>query len=163
MSFTRFHDDPNRIKKQLQQATDPGRYILNVPGNGPKPCFMDDPYMRMQKWGANLMTNSINLESELKGLNRPINRDCSEFNYKNPSLQTQSQKIEYPSCPSFTDQTRASNPAWNTLDAEIDNTYPLFLNPQANVCMPFQNNLNSRLLEKDYFVAKPICPLDKNN
>ena len=52
MSFTRFHDDPNRIKKQLQQATDPGRYILNVPGNGPKPCLMDDPYMRMPKMGC---------------------------------------------------------------------------------------------------------------
>ena len=38
----RFHDDPCRIKKQLQESTGPGRYMLNVPGNGPKPCFMED-------------------------------------------------------------------------------------------------------------------------
>jgi len=163
MSFTRFHDDPNRIKKELQQSTDPGRYILNVPGNGPKPCFMMDPYMRMQKWGANLMTNSINLESELLGLNKPLNRDNLKYNYNNQDFKVNSQQVVYPNCVPFTEQTRATNPAWTALDAEIDNTYPLFLNPQANVCIPFQNNLNSRILEKDYFVAKPICPLDKIN
>jgi len=27
----------------------------------------------------------------------------------------------------------------------------LFLNPQENVCYPFENNLNTSLLEKDYF------------
>ena len=29
----RFHDDPCRINKQLQESTDPGRYMLNVPGS----------------------------------------------------------------------------------------------------------------------------------
>ena len=27
MAFTRFHDDPARIKKQLQESTDPGRWL----------------------------------------------------------------------------------------------------------------------------------------
>ena len=89
MSFTRFHDDPCRINKQLQESTDPGRYMLNVPGNGDKPCFMEDPYIRLQKWGANLHTNTINLESELIGLsinknkNRNNNRDCITGNLNN--------------------------------------------------------------------------------
>ena len=61
MAFTRFHDDPDRIRKELQQSTDPGRWIMNVPGNGESPCFVDDPYIRIQKWGANLRTNTINL------------------------------------------------------------------------------------------------------
>ena len=30
MSFTRFHDDEARIKKQLQEQTYEGRYMLNV-------------------------------------------------------------------------------------------------------------------------------------
>ena len=34
MAFTRFNDDPCRVSKQLQQSTDQGRWILNVPGNG---------------------------------------------------------------------------------------------------------------------------------
>ena len=80
MSFTRFHDDPCRIKKQLQESTDQGRYMLNVPGNGDKPCFMNDPFIRMQQWGANLMTNPIDLESDLKGMSRNLNRDFSSDN-----------------------------------------------------------------------------------
>ena len=37
MAFTRFNYDECRTKKILQQATGPGRYMLNVPGNGCKP------------------------------------------------------------------------------------------------------------------------------
>jgi len=43
MAFTRFHDDPARVAKQLQQQTDQGRWAIDVPGNGDKPCFMLDP------------------------------------------------------------------------------------------------------------------------
>ena len=76
MSFTRFHDDPCRVAKQLQQSTDPGRWILNVPGNGDKPEYMADPQIRIQTWGGNLMTNCVDLESELRGVNRRANKDC---------------------------------------------------------------------------------------
>ena len=76
MAFTRFHDDPCRIKKDLQELTGLGRYMLNVPGNGVNMPFMEDPYIRMQKWGSNLMTNTVNLESDLMGLTRSSNRDC---------------------------------------------------------------------------------------
>ena len=76
MAFTRFRDDPARISKQLQQSTDPGRWILNVPGNGDTPSYMADPQVRIQTWGANLMTNSVLLEGELRGVGRLLNRDC---------------------------------------------------------------------------------------
>ena len=77
MSFTRFYDDPCRIEKQLQESTGTGRYMLNVPGNmGDNPCYMEDPYIRAQKWGGNLRTNTINLESDLMGLSRNLNNDC---------------------------------------------------------------------------------------
>jgi hypothetical protein len=35
------------------------------------------------------------------------------------------------------------------------------LNPQENVCMPFQNNLNTQLLERDNFTPKIPCPMNK--
>lgn len=154
MSFTRFHDDPCRIQKQLQESTGPGRYMVNVPGNGLKPCFMVDPYMRMQKWGANLMTDTIDLESRLMGLDRNLNKDCTQYDEK----PTKSKRVFYPSCAPFTDQTRSTNPAWTARDLEQVHRYILPLNPQENVCMPFQNNLSTRLLEKDYYVAKAPCP-----
>ena len=154
MSFTRFHDDPCRIEKQLQEMTDPGKYMINKPGWGTNPCFMEDPYMRMQQWGANLMTNSINLESELLGLYKPLTRDC--YQYQNFNVPTQEKS--YPKAMPFTDQTRATNPAWTARDLEQVNWYILPLDPQENVCIPFQNNLNTRLLERDYFVPTAPCP-----
>jgi hypothetical protein len=157
MSSTRFHDDPCRIQKQLQEQTGLGRYMLNVPGNGDKPCFMEDPHIRMQKWGANLMTNPRNLESDLMGLTRASSRDCaSENNYKTQAVTTS--KINYPSCDStITDQSRATHPAWMSRDLEQVNWSILPLNPQENTCMRFQNNLSTRLLEKNAYVAEVPC------
>jgi hypothetical protein len=154
MSFTRFHDDPARIEKQLQESTGLGRYMLNVPGNnGDQPCFMEDPFIRMQKWGANLMTNTINLESDLLGLTRKINRDTlGENNYKTTAVT--SEKKTYPICQPSTDQSRATLPAWTFRDLEQVNWAILPLNPQENTCFTFENNINTRLVEKDSFVPR---------
>ena len=155
MSFTRFHDDPCRVKKQLQEATGPGRYMINKPGWGDKPCFMEDPYMRMAQWGANLQTNTINLESDLLGLTRPFTKDCESNNFK--TAEVKSSPISYPVCNPFTEQSRVTNPAWWYRDLEQDHKYILPLNPQENTCKPFQNNLNTRILEKDNFITKVPC------
>ena len=156
---TRYNSDACRISKKLQQMTDQGRYIMNVPGLGEYPAFIEDPYIVPQKWGANLRTNSINLDSELRGVNRPLNKDClgkdvyQQFNFS-------SQPIRYPiNNKNITEQSRAIAPAWEVRDAEqVDWYYPP-LNPQENTCIPFLNNLNTRILEKDYFIAKVPCNL----
>jgi hypothetical protein len=161
MAFTRFKYDECRTKKSLQQATDPGKWILNVPGNGDKPYYMEDPQIIPQKWGGNLRTNTINLESELRGVNRFLSKDClgkDEYQHFNVSNQA----IQYPSSSQLTtEQSRATNPAWWYRDLEqVDWQYPP-LNPQANVCLPFQNNLSTRILEKDYFTPKRDCVLNE--
>ena len=161
MAFTRFKYDECRTKKSLQQATDPGKWILNVPGNGDKPYYMEDPQIIPQKWGGNLRTNTINLESELRGVNRFLSKDClgkDEYQRFNVSNQA----IQYPSSSQLTtEQSRATNPVWWYRDLEqVDWQYPP-LNPQANVCLPFQNNLSTRILEKDYFTPKRDCVLNE--
>ena len=161
MAFTRFKYDDCRTKKSLQQATDQGRWILNVPGNGANPCYMEDPQIIPQKWGANLRTNTINLESDLMGVNRQLTRDCLGKNeYQRYNVPNEA--IQYPTCSQLTtEQSRATNPAWWYRDlAQTDWSYPP-LNPQANVCIPFQNNLSTRILEKDYFTPKRDCVLDE--
>ena len=157
MAFTRFKYDDCRTKKSLQQQTDPGRWILDVPGNGSQPCYIEDPQIIIQKWGANLRTNTINLESDLLGVNRTLSRDClGKDNYLNYNVSNS--PISYPVCNQvFTDQSRATNPAWWYRDLEqVDWYYPP-LNPQENTCLPFQNNLSTRILEKDYFTPKRDC------
>lgn len=161
MACTRFFYDPCRTKKQLQQATDPGRWILNVPGNGASPCYMEDPQIIPQKWGANLRTNTINLESDLRGVNRQISRDCLGKN-EYQKYNVPNQAIQYPTCVNLTtEQSRATNPAWWYRDLEQTDWYYPPLNPLANTCLPFQNNLNTRILEKDYFTPKRDCVLDE--
>jgi hypothetical protein len=161
MAFTRFKYDECRTKKELQQSTDSGRWILNVPGNGANPCYMEDPQIIIQKWGGNLRTNTINLESELRGVNRHMSRDClGKDNYQ--MYNVPSEAIKYPTCNNlFTEQSRATNPAWWYRDIEqVDWQYPP-LNPQVNVCVPFQNNLSTRILEKDYYTPKRDCVVDE--
>lgn len=163
MACTRIYYDPCRTKKELQQSTDPGRYILNVPGNGSDPCYIEDPQIIIQKWGANLRTNTINLESELMGINKPLSRDClGKDNYQNYNVPNH--PIKYPSCNNlYTEQSRATNPSWWYRDLEqVDWYYPP-LNPQENTCLPFQSNLSTRILEKDYFTPKRDCVINETN
>jgi len=163
MAFTRFKYDECRVKKHLQQSTDPGRWIMNVPGNGSHPDYMADPAIRLQKWGANLRTNVINLESDLLGVNRMMSKDClGKDNYKNFNVPNQA--IQYPNNVDLTTgQSRTTNPAWWYRDREqVDWYYPP-LNPQENTFLPFLNNLNTRILEKDYFTPKRDCVINETN
>jgi hypothetical protein len=172
MSFTRFHDDPCRIVKQNQQMTDQGRYILNVPGNGPNPCYMKDPQIIPQKWGGNIWTNLVDVQSNLRGLNDKLSkRDCIDENKlnktiynnlggKNKEIEMFSQ--EFPSCSTLTtDQSRVTNPAYLYRDLEQVDWYYLPLDPQENIFLPFQHNLNTRILERDYYQTTNDCPLNE--
>jgi hypothetical protein len=163
MSFTRFHDDPARIRKQLDESTFAGRYFLNTPGPGISMPFYEDPQLRLQKWGATLTTNTVNLESDLLGVNRNLSRDClGKDNYLKYNVPNEA--ISYPRCnQTFTDQSRTTHPAWWYRDLEqVDWYYPP-LNPQENTCLSFQNNLSTRILEKDYFTPKRDCLLTQSN
>jgi len=159
MAFTRFHDDPCRIQKKLQETTGAGRYILNMPGTGDMPAFMDDPFIRMQKWGANLMTNTVNLESDLRGLTRHLSRDYKQSDeYTKRAVKTET--VKYPTIQAMTEQPRATHPAWTARDLEQVNWYLLPLDPQENTCFTFENNISTRILEKDNYVT---CPPNLKN
>lgn len=149
MSFTRFRDDPDRIKKQLEEWTFAGRYQLNVPGPGIDLPFQEDAQIRMQKWGANLRTNAINIESDLIGLNRDAHY-LNNYVDKMPA----STMPYYPEAQPFVEESRASHPAWTYRDAVGPRwEYPL-INPQANLEKGFHDNIQTRILEKDYYVPK---------
>ena len=168
MAFTRFHDDPARITKQLQQQTDQGRYALDVPGNGAKPCFMLDPQIIPQKWGGNLWTHSTDIQSSLLGIDRQLNRDClfgaslEQDKYKRQTVHAS--PIDYPVCDSFltTEQSRTIMPAWTARDLTQNHAYILSENPQSHTEIPFQSYTSSRILEKDHFKRQYDC-LPTNN
>lgn len=155
MSFTRFHDDPARIKKQTEESSFAGKYFLTTPGPGKNLPFVEDPQMRLQFWGANLMSNTVNLESDLRGLSRKLNRDDIKQNeYKMNAAGARS--ISYPNMPSFIDESRATHPAWMYRDIDGPRWEEPFINPQANVEKKFPDNIQSRILAKDNY--SPIIP-----
>jgi len=167
MSFTRFNYDDCRTEKLLQESTGPGRYILNTPGWGDKPTFYNDPQIRMQKWGGNLRHvpdgNAIDIHSDLIGITRKLSKDCKSNKYPNKSV-VRSQKVSYPICKeSVVEESRTTHPAWMYKDLEQNNKQYLHLDPQENVIIGFQNNLNTRLLERDNHKAKIPCIISNNN
>jgi|TARA_Y100000389_G_C17420234_1_gene496267 hypothetical protein len=163
MAFTRFNYDKCRTEKNLQQATGPGRYILNVPGNaGDKPAVFNDPQIRMQKWGGNLQGvyngHPIDIESDLKNVGRRLSKFCNENKFPNKKVKTFTKRYPVNNTP-LTDQTRTTHPAWLYRDLEQNHMYPLLLDPQENVCKHFHNNINTRLLERDTYVPEYPCTM----
>ena len=164
MSFTRFHDDPNRIKKQIDESSFTGRYMLNVPGPGDKLPFFEDTQVRLQKWGANLHKNTVGLESDLRGLTRKLNRDLPEHNnYEKRS--TYGAPNYYHSQQPFVEESRASHPAWMYKDLEQTRWETPLLNPLNGLEKGFHENIQTRILEKDNHITKvPIVNgMNQNN
>jgi hypothetical protein len=153
MSFTRFRDDDVRVEEQLHKSTYLGKYQLNKPGPGSDIPFMNDPQIRLEKFGANLRTNKINLESDLLGLTRKLNRDLTDENdYKKKEIPSNS--VSFSRKDPFILESRASHPAWIYKDLEQSRWELPLINPQANIEQPFHFNVNSRILSKDNFDLK---------
>lgn len=153
MAFTRFHDDPARIRKYANETSYAGRYYLNVPGNGVHMPFQEDVHMRMQKWGTNARTHMRCIESDLFGLTRKYTRDdiaSNEYTRHAPN----SQPLMYGSHNPFVEESRASHPAWMYRDLGHTRWEEPLVNPQYNAENRLQFGLQTRIMEKDSFVAK---------
>lgn len=153
MSFTRFHDDPNRIRKQTEESSFVGRYMLNAPGPGSDLSFMADPQLRLQKWGANLHTNTVGVESDLRGLTRRQNRDHIEYN-QHSKRAAPSRQASYASSAPFVEESRASHPAWMYRSLEQPRWETPWLNPLNGLEKEFAENIQTRILEKDQHTPK---------
>ena len=153
MSFTRFRDDPARIQKQLQESTYLARYQINAPGPGDNLPFQEDPNIRLQGFGANVFRqNTTQLESELFGITRRLNHDLfAENDYKKYGVTDTGGVATYTSAQPFVEESRASHPAWMYRSADVNRWEEPWLNPLVGLEKPFHENLQTRILEKDYF------------
>ena len=150
MSLTRFNDDDARIQKRLQESLSVGLYQLNTPGPGPQNPYVEDVNIRLQKWGANLRNNTIEMESDFRNMNNRLSRNMK--NYKD--IEAVTSEISYPSEAAYVDDSRASVPAWIFRDMEtLRWEYPLE-DKQKHVEIPFSFNEDTRMSLKDNFVRK---------
>jgi hypothetical protein len=166
MTSTRYNYDNCRTQKRLQESSAPGRYMLDTPGPGLYLPFVCDPHIRLQQWGANLKNvqngHPIDIDSDLIGLtNKASKYNMTKKFPFNKNVNNKILNISFPnkSLP-FTDETRATHPSWMYRDLEQSRKYPLFLDPQENICKHFHNNLSTRILERDKYDS---CKYKRNS
>lgn len=150
MSLTRFYDDDARVKKQLEESLNVGLYHLDAPGNGLRVPFLEDPQIRLQKWGANLRTNTVDLESDFRGLNHKLKNDRKEYNKYTPYTTP----YVYSNEPAFIDESRATHPAWTFREKNKDRWFHSFHDVQDKAEIPFINNESTRYLAKEKFIQR---------
>jgi hypothetical protein len=62
-------------------------------------------------------------------------------------------KAKYKDKSFLVDETRSSMPAWKIREKKQFRYDYLPRNPQENLFIPFNNNLNTTMLEKDYYTT----------
>ena len=148
MSFTRIADDGARIRKHLQESTDQGKYMLNTPGQGMSPFYMEDPHYRLEGWADNLGENAIDIENDLHGLTRRLNRDEVELNthaiHSNP-MQSRTKSSTYSGGEG---QSRVTHPTWSFREETQYKEPILFHNPQEHAIRQFEHSTSSRIDQK---------------
>jgi len=154
---SRFFDDEARISKRLQESVQSAQYFSHVPGPGVKLPFCQDPHIRLQGWSANLMMDTINLESDLMGLTQTFQKGDIDEYYKH---RVPCHKVSYPKQKPFVEESRTIAPAWTFRETDMSNRYWSFpiLNPLNTVEIPFLQNIETRILAKDYTDLKLQMP-----
>jgi hypothetical protein len=150
--FTSFRNDSARIRKEMEMSSFPGKYALDMPGPGLDLPLIEDVHTRMQKWGANRHTNMINVESDLKGMTRRLNRDAIPLNDYTLHQVASTPVASFRDANPYTLESRASHPSWMYRERETIRWETPWINPQANLEKKFHDNLSTRILEKDYYV-----------
>jgi|AntAceMinimDraft_5_1070358.scaffolds.fasta_scaffold31845_4 hypothetical protein len=127
MAFTRFSSDRGVQEKKIEESVFSGMYALNTPGNGLYNPYIQDVHIRLQKWGGNLHANAIDIERTMK----------------------KTEPVNYPTASFSVDETRTTFPAWKYRNKEQHLT--TYFKQDPRIAIPFHHNLNTRMLEKDYY------------
>ena len=152
MSSTRINNDVTRMEDIQNSCHNTLNYMINVPGNGSKPDFINDPHIRLQKFGANLSSNLVDINSDLKGINRQLTKEGTSLDSRDPIFNNTYNKHYFPSHDkAITDEPRSTAPAWQVRDLEQNNWDYLPNNPQQHTELSFQNNIDTRRLDKDSY------------
>lgn len=97
---------------------------------------------------------NVDIESYLrKSLIRGMSVDNLSNNFKTDQIRYNPKGVWGLQSP---EETRTIQPAWEIRDLEQNRWDPQIYNPQENVHIPFPNQLQTRIIERDNF--KPTYP-----
>jgi hypothetical protein len=179
MSFSKNIYDKESYKQSINQSVGPGVYTLGAPKVSCKQCYPWAPTNRIQTQGVSHIQNSllIDIDSDLSGITRKLSKNimesytpacpdtvcdsgevcgqgvvgkCSNGNIPEPNFQ------HLADCFDPAEDTRLSNPACNLRGTGWNRWTWLHRNPQERLALPFDWNINNRLVVKDNH--RPIIP-----
>tara|TARA_B100000123_G_scaffold272560_1_gene255896 strand:+ start:2981 stop:3613 length:633 start_codon:yes stop_codon:yes gene_type:complete len=168
MSFNRLNYDTCAYKQNLYQSVGPGEYRLTEPPNTDEICYAESPHIRLTHQGVSVSQDMplIDVDSELMNLTRPATNcpsrkyipDGSQCGLVDPSDENKN-KVHGKECFFTVEDTRLSNPPCTLRGTGWNRWEWLCLDPQERVLMPFDYNINNRLIVKDNHrpcIPKPI-------
>ena len=178
MSFNRLNYDTGAYNKDINESVGPGNYRIHTPKISCDPCYPYPPSVRLQKQGGSIDSTRflVDVDSDLMGLNVKNTRDpskkyspmcdqniCSSGEPCGPGVLTSCKsknlragdRINDENLKHFRDcfipseDTRLSNPSCNLRSTGWNRWEWLCQNPQDRVGIPFDYNINNRLVVKD--------------
>jgi hypothetical protein len=177
MSFNRVNYDQNAYKQDLNQSVGPGMYYLARPKVSCEPCYPYAPSVRLDKAGDSVSGKQslIDVDSELMNITRKYSKDprekyipscpdavsnsgecCAQGvvssckNHVGPKPGSELDELKhFPDCFFNAEDTRLSNPSCNLRGTGWNRWEWLCKNPQDRVQVPFDWNINNRLVVKD--------------
>lgn len=175
MSFSNLNYDKEAYKQSLNQSVGPGVYTLSNFSNC-KQCYPYPPSVRLQKQGNSHIRGQslVDVDSELLGITRKHSKDinrqynpscvndtctsgevCGQgvvgtCNGRKPGQRHSDNNLQHwTDCFIPAEDTRLSNPSCNLRGTGWNRWEWLCLNPQDRVEIPFDWNINNRLIVKD--------------
>ena len=156
MSFNRLNYDTCSYKQVLAESIGPCEYQLATPKVSCDPCYPKDPQYRLQSAGASVSKEQslIDVDSELLNLTRGAS-NCPSKKFV-PKMDTNGEIIDthddlnFKVCDTPTvEHTRLSNPSCNLRGTGWNRWEWLCQDPQERVLIPFDYNINNKLVVRD--------------
>jgi|TARA_X000000950_G_scaffold287551_1_gene400263 hypothetical protein len=163
MSFNKLNYDTCSYKQALSESVGPCEYQLGMPFISCEDCFSKDPQLILQRMGASVAKNvpMVDVDSELLNINRKLS-NCSSNEFipkfdKNGEIDNTIESVHFKDCNIPTrENTRLSNPPATLRGTGWNRWEWLCENPQTRSLIPFDYNINNRLVTKDNH--RPLVP-----
>lgn len=162
MSFTRSRYDNCTYKHDLSETIGPGEYMTQTPHNCDN-CAYYAPGVNFNGKGVGLCSKQlIDVDSELLGITRRASQ-CPADKFlpkKDPYCKMVS---NYKECTDLVPEpTLISNPKCTNKETTVNRWEWLCINPQKNALVPFDFNINNRIVVKDNHRPLIERPMDQS-
>jgi len=148
-SLTRYRHDLCKMVENNEISTGPGRYALGAPNRYGNAAFITTPTVINQRWGAahDMSSTKTEVESDLFNLRRPSARVVT--GQYSPSEQDARRLTAMPEADFPHTYERLVDPPCTLRSSGWNRWEWLCQNPQENVMMPFEYQVDSRIALKD--------------